>query len=88
MPSVSAFYGIVIYFYYAEPEHEGKPHFHARCAEHKASIEFDGTVIAGSLPRPELRLVRRWAALHQSELAATWRLAADDQPLPQIAPLP
>lgn len=29
MPRISSFYGIVIYLYYDEARHEGRPHFHA-----------------------------------------------------------
>ena len=35
MPRISAFYGIVIAMFYEE---HGVPHFHARYAEHDASI--------------------------------------------------
>jgi hypothetical protein len=29
MPRISSFYGIVIWMYFDEPQHEGRPHFHA-----------------------------------------------------------
>jgi hypothetical protein len=44
-------------------------------------------LIAGSLPRRQLRLVEAWAELHQTELLADWqRLQAGQAPLP-IDPL-
>ena len=41
---MSTFYGIDIYLYHNETEHLGRPHFHARYAEHKASITVDGNL--------------------------------------------
>jgi hypothetical protein len=52
MPRISAFYGIVIAMYYEE---HGLPHFHARYAEHDASIAIDTLeILGGSLPRRAL----------------------------------
>ena len=88
MPRISAFYGIVIYLYFDEARHEGRPHFHAvyRCRE--ASIDMqDGMVIAGSLPPRALRLVREWTYLHRAELLEDWELARLGRPLTPIAPL-
>ncbi len=45
-------------------------------------------VMVGRLPPRGHRLVRRWAALHQSELSENWtRCQAHEPPLP-IDPLP
>ena len=44
-------------------------------------------IIAGNLPRRQLRLVEAWAELHQHELMADWELLqAGEAPLP-IPPL-
>jgi hypothetical protein len=53
-----------------------------------ASVAFDGTVIAGSLPHRALALVREWAVLHQDELRANWERARRDERLETIEPLP
>ena len=65
----------------------GTPHFHARYGEHKASLDFAGEVIAGELPKSQLRLVQAWAELHADELRADWELAMSKQPLNTIDPL-
>ena len=65
-----------------------RPHFHARYAGHAASVDFDGEVIAGDLPRRALALVAEWAALHQEELVANWERARREEPLEPIDPLP
>lgn len=88
MPRISSFYGIVIFLYYDESRHEGRPHFHAvyRGSEASVDIETNG-VLAGRLPPRALRMVKEWASLHRTELLNDWELARQDQPLVQIAPL-
>ncbi len=87
MPRISAFYGITIWMYWNEGAHS-RPHFHARYSGHSASVDFNGDVIAGSLPARALRLVRDWASLHGDELHANWRRAVGEEPLEEIAALP
>ena len=63
MPTISRFYGIVIYM---NSQDYPPPHFHARYAEDKASISIrDGSLIVGLLPARALRLVEEWRRLHQ-----------------------
>jgi hypothetical protein len=86
MPRVSRFHGIVIAMYYEE---HGRAHFHARYAEHVASIAIDDlAVLQGSLPRRQLALVREWARLHRAELTINWERARREQPLLEIDALP
>jgi len=87
VPRISFFYGIAIWMYWNEGVH-ARPHFHARYGGHAASIDFDGDLIAGSLPRRALGLVTEWAAVHNAELAANWERARRDEPLEPIEPLP
>lgn len=85
MPRISQFFGILIYMYYND---HMPPHFHAKWAEQEVIIQI-GTikVYTGSLPRPQLDLVLRWAILHNEELKNNWELARKGEPLKQIAPL-
>jgi uncharacterized protein DUF4160 len=86
VPRISSFHGIVIAMYYEE---HGRPHFHARYAEHDVSIAVDTLeVLQGSIPPRKLALVREWAALHRDELQANWNRARSEQPLIAIEPLP
>jgi hypothetical protein len=87
MPRISFFYGISIWMYWNEGVH-ARPHFHARYAEHAASVDLDGQVIAGSLPSRALGLVTEWAAVHRDELAANWDRARREAPLEPVDPLP
>jgi hypothetical protein len=71
MPRISYFRGIVILMFSYEGRHAIE-RFHAEYAEYRASIGFDGTVLAGGLPRAQLRLVGQWASLRQADLVANW----------------
>ena len=88
MPELSRFFGIVIRMYVETGGPHHRPHFHAYHAENTAVIALDTVeLIAGSLPRKQLRLVEAWAELHLAELLEDWnRLQAGEPPLP-IAPL-
>lgn len=87
MPRISSFYGIAIYMYWDEGPH-ARPHFHARYADSAASVDLEGNVIAGGLPRRALRLVKEWVELHAEELEANWERARQEQELEPIDPLP
>ena len=84
MPEISRFYGIIITINYSD---HLPAHFHARYGEDRAAIRLDGTVLAGSLPRRALRLVRTWASQHQPELLKDLELARSGRELDAIAPL-
>jgi hypothetical protein len=85
MPTISAFYGIVIQMFWSE---HGSPHFHALYAEHEAVIDIrELRVLRGGLPRRALALVLEWASEHRDELMENWNLCRKHkQPLP-IEPL-
>lgn len=85
MPTICAFYGIVIQMYWAD---HGPPHFHALYAEHEALIAIETLeVIAGKLPRRALALVLEWATEHRTELTEDWNLCVQKQTPRKIAPL-
>jgi hypothetical protein len=44
-------------------------------------------IIAGELPRKQLRLVQAWIELHRDELTADWELAVSGESPYKIAPL-
>ena len=58
---ISMFYGIIIRMYFLDTQHHNLPHLHARYAEFEASIGIDDCeVLAGQIPRKQLRLVQGW----------------------------
>ena len=88
MPVISMFYGILIRMYALDTQNHNLPHIHARYAEFEAAISLiDGEVLAGELPRKQLRLVQAWIELRRDELEADWSLAAAGETPYKIQPL-
>lgn len=86
MPTLSIFYGIVIYIYWFD---HAPPHIHARYAEHEVQIDIQKlSVLEGSLPKRALAMVLEWTREHQAELAAAWEAASSGAAPGRIAPLP
>jgi len=88
MPTISMFFGIVIYLYFFDNEKHKLPHIHARYQGSEAvfSIE-DGAMLSGNLPNRQVRLVQAWIEIHREELVADWDLAVNGEAPFQIAPL-
>lgn len=85
MPEISRFFGIVIAIYWKE---HGVPHFHAKYGGYRASFSIeDMRLLEGKLPPRVMALVVEWAAKHQDELMADWKLAMEKKPLNPIKPL-
>jgi len=85
MPSVSRFFGIVIYFYFRD---HNPPHFHAKYGEFEAEILIeDLSFDIGYLPPRVLGLVLEWAYMHKDELMQNWRIGQQGGVFNQIAPL-
>jgi hypothetical protein len=88
MPELSRFYGIIIRMFIEVSEQHHTPHFHAYYQEHVAVYSISPvSLIAGSLPQRQQRLVEAWAELHQSELVADWGLLQEGRRPAAIAPL-
>ena len=85
MPTISAFYGIVIQMFWRD---HAPPHFHALYAEDEALIDIRTLeLIGGGLPKRALALVLEWASEHRAELMEDWELCRRMQSPKQIAPL-
>jgi hypothetical protein len=72
--------------YWNEGSHE-TPHFHAHHAEMRASVDFEGRIVAGDLDATALRNVQEWATGHRDELEANWERARRAEPILPIEPL-
>jgi hypothetical protein len=85
MPSISRFFGIIIYFYFRD---HNPPHFHAVYGEFEAEILIDDlSVDVGYLPPRVLGLVTEWAFIHKDELMENWVSGSKGGAFKQIAPL-
>ncbi len=88
MPELSRFLGIVITIYAEAGERHNIPHIHARYGEHRATLSIaTGDVLAGSLPKTQLRLVQAWVELRRTELENDWQLLIAGRAPNKISPL-
>jgi len=78
MALISSFLGILIYMYKEKNNPHHIPHVHAIFREHTLAVAFDGTVLAGSLPRKQQKAVEAWVALREDELYAAWSALNED----------
>jgi hypothetical protein len=82
------FYGILVAIMFADNDRHNLPHIHVRYSGSKAAISIeDGSVLAGSFPPKQLKLVQAWIEIHKDELMANWELAIAGEELFKIAPL-
>jgi len=82
------FYGILILMYFYDDKKHKRPHIHAEYGEHEASVAIDdGSILAGSLPRPKMKLVQAWIEIHKEDLLVNWKLAVAGETVFKIDPL-
>lgn len=85
MPEISLFYGLRVTMYYAD---HNPPHFHVEYGGMKAMVDIlSGTIMHGSLPNKQVKLVLAWCELHRDELMQNWELSKQNLPLNRINPL-
>ncbi len=59
MPSISMFYGIIIYMYFKDNKKHKEPHIHAKYQEYEAVVKIpDGDALEGKLPNPKMKLLQ------------------------------
>ncbi len=84
MPEISRFFGIVIRMYWTD---HGPPHFHARYADHRCSIDIATLSILSGHCLGAIALTLEWAVLHREALMEDWQLCAANQSPKRIPPL-
>lgn len=72
LPTISQFYGILIYLYKEFGGHHNKPHIHAKYNEYELSIDFEGNVLNGTFPTKQKKILEAWIEIHKDELNAAW----------------
>ena len=88
MPTISMFYGIVIYMYLGDNKRHHLPHIHTRYQGKKASICIEtGELLDGEIPSSKLRLVQAWIEIHRENLMADWDMAISGELPLKIPPL-
>ena len=87
LPEISRFYGIVVKMIFNDNDKHHKPHVHVYYGEYEASVGLDCTVLEGSLPAKQYRILAGWMAIHEDELYAAWNNAVRSIPFERIEPL-
>ncbi len=88
MPEISRFYGIIIRMFAEIGATHHRAHFHAYYQGDEAVVTIDDAeLLAGALPRKQLRLVQAWTELHQQELQNDWDLLQKGQLPISVKPL-
>ncbi len=88
MPTISLFYGIVIYLYFLDNQKHHMPHFHAKYQGQQAAVSIlDGEILEGGIPPAKMKLVQAWLEIHREDLLADWELAVNGMTPFNIEPL-
>jgi hypothetical protein len=88
MPTISAFYGILVLMFFRDNRQHHAPHIHARYQGEEVVLSItDGEVLTGSVPPKQLKMLQAWIAIHQEELMVDWNLAVNGEEPFRIAPL-
>jgi len=88
MPSLSTFYGIIVYMYFMDNKQHHLPHIHVKYQEHEVVVAIpEGEVLEGSIPSPKMKLLQAWIEIHKEELVADWELAVSGEQPYKIEPL-
>lgn len=88
MPTISMFYGVIIYMFFFDDRKHHLPHIHANFGEYDAVVAIaNGEILNGELPKNKMKLVQAWIEIHREELMADWKLAIEGQKPFKIDPL-
>jgi hypothetical protein len=88
MPTISMFYGLIVYMYFMDNRQHKLPHIHVRYQEFEVIVSIpEGEILDGSIPPGKMKLLCAWIELHKDELIADWELAASGEQPYKIDPL-
>ncbi len=88
MPSISAFYGIIVYMYFMDNKQHKLPHIHVKYSGDEVIVSIpEGNVLEGSIPFSKMKLLQAWVEIHKEELMADWELAVSGEQPYKIDPL-
>ena len=75
------------YVFFKDIGQHHKPHVHVYYGEHEAVTAIDGELLAGSLPRKQLKIITGWLAFHENEAYKAWNLAVQGEHFDKIPPM-
>ena len=72
MPTISSFYGIIIFMHITRKEHL-PPHIHARYGEYQAAFLIEtGELYSGEFPSKGQQLIKEFVLIYKKELQKMW----------------
>lgn len=87
MPTLSVFYGIIVYMYNEKGGKHNLPHIHAEYQDEEIAIDLEGNILEGTLPKAKLKLLLAWIEIHKEDLEANWKLLSMGKEYFKIEPL-
>ena len=88
MPTISMFYGIIVYMYFLDNKQHKLPHIHVKYQDNEVIVSIPGgEVIEGEIPFSKMKLLQAWIEIHKDELVADWELAVAGELPYKIDPL-
>lgn len=89
MPTLSMFYGIIVYMYNEKGGKHNMPHIHAEYSGEEVVLSIDGKILEGNpkFPKNKLKMLEVWMDIHKEELEANWQLLSRGEKYFRIDPL-
>ncbi len=88
MPSISMFYGLIVYMYFLDNRQHKLPHIHVKYQDEEVIVSIpEGNILDGGIPSSKMKLLQAWIELHKEELMADWDLAVSGEQPYKIDPL-
>ena len=89
MPTISMFYGIIVYMYNEKGGKHNIPHIHAEYSVEEIVLSLSGEVIEpnSKFPKNKLKMLEVWIDIHREELEANWKLLSSGEKHFRIEPL-
>ncbi len=89
MPTISMFYGIIVYMYNEKGGKHNFPHIHAEFSGEEIVLSIEGEILENNskFPKTKLKLLEAWIEIHKDELRANWQLLSRGEKFFRIDPL-
>lgn len=87
MPTLSMFFGIIVYMYNEKGGKHSLPHVHAEYQDNEIVVDLEGNVLDGGFPKSKLKLLLAWIEIHKDDLFANWKLLSEGKEYFKIEPL-
>ncbi len=88
MPSISMFYGMIVYMYNFDNIKHHEPHIHIKYQGEFTVIGIpNAEILEGNLPANKYNIIKAWITIHEEELMSNWDIAINGDTVYRIEPL-